>query len=150
MKDFSNASFPPDTIEVMTLAMNAALATLPHPVSSKYVQLVAETILRTAKDGERDPNDPAGLAELLKFGGNRDLVGSFRLFGHPQLEPVSQHEMGAPGATIDRVADVSLDLGDVLGTDMTVGVDPHRGDAGGAEVASRDEFVAMRLAHARG
>jgi hypothetical protein len=55
MKDFSNASFPPDTIEVMTLAMNAALATLPHPVSSKYVQLVAETILRTAKDGERDP-----------------------------------------------------------------------------------------------
>ena len=55
MKDFSNASFPPDTIEVMTLAMNTALATLPHPVSSKYVQLVAETILRTAKDGERDP-----------------------------------------------------------------------------------------------
>jgi hypothetical protein len=55
MKDFSNASFPPDTIEVMTLAMNAALTTLPHPVSSKYVQLVAETILRTAKDGERDP-----------------------------------------------------------------------------------------------
>jgi hypothetical protein len=39
MKDFSNASFPPDTIEVMTLAMNAALATLPHPASSKYVQL---------------------------------------------------------------------------------------------------------------
>jgi hypothetical protein len=29
MKDFSNASFPPDAIEVMTLAMNAALATLP-------------------------------------------------------------------------------------------------------------------------
>ena len=55
MKDFSNASFPPDTIEVMTLAMNAALAALPHPISSKYVQLVAETILRTAKDGERDP-----------------------------------------------------------------------------------------------
>jgi hypothetical protein len=54
MKDFSNASFPPDTIEVMTLAMNAALTT-PHPVSSKYIQLVAETILRTAKDGERDP-----------------------------------------------------------------------------------------------
>ena len=149
MKDFSNASFPPDTIEVMTLAMNAALATLPHPVSSKYVQLVAVTILRTAKDGERDPNDPAGLAELLELGGNRDLVGSFRLFGHPQLEPVSQHEKSAPGAAVDRVADVSLDLGDVLGT-MTVGVDPHRGDAGGAEVASREEFGAMRLAHARG
>ena len=55
MKDFSNASFPPDTIEIMTLAMDAALSTLPHPVSSRHVQAVAETILRTAKDGERDP-----------------------------------------------------------------------------------------------
>jgi hypothetical protein len=55
MKDFSNASFPPDTIKVMTLAMNGALSTLPHPVSSRHVQSIAETILRTAKDGERDP-----------------------------------------------------------------------------------------------
>jgi hypothetical protein len=55
MKDFSNASFPPDTIEIMTFAMDAALSTLPHPVSSRHVQAVAETILRTAKDGERDP-----------------------------------------------------------------------------------------------
>ena len=55
MKDFSNASFPPDTIKVMTQAMNGALSTLPHPVSSTQVQSVAETILRTAKDGERDP-----------------------------------------------------------------------------------------------
>jgi hypothetical protein len=55
MKDFSNASFPPDAIAVMTVAMNAALSTLPHPVSSGHVQSIAETILRTAKDGERDP-----------------------------------------------------------------------------------------------
>ena len=55
MKDFPNASFPPDTIAVMTLAMNAALSSLPNPVSSRHVQSVAETILRTAKDGERDP-----------------------------------------------------------------------------------------------
>jgi hypothetical protein len=55
MKDFSNASFPPDTIKLMTLAMNGALSTLPHPVSSRHVQSIAETILRTAKDGERDP-----------------------------------------------------------------------------------------------
>lgn len=54
MKNFSNASFPPDTIKVMTLAMDAALSTLPHPVSSRHLQSVAETILRTAKDGERD------------------------------------------------------------------------------------------------
>jgi hypothetical protein len=55
MKDFSNASFAPDTIKTMTAAMNGAIATLPHPVSSAHVQSVAETILRTAKDGERDP-----------------------------------------------------------------------------------------------
>jgi hypothetical protein len=55
MKDFSNASFAPDTIEKMIAAMNGAIATLPHPVSSAHVQSVAETILRTAKEGERDP-----------------------------------------------------------------------------------------------
>ena len=55
MKDFSNASFPPEIIQVMTVAMNSAVSTLPHPVSSTHVQSVAETILRTAKDGERDP-----------------------------------------------------------------------------------------------
>jgi hypothetical protein len=55
MEDFSNASFAPDTIKVMTKAMNSALAALPHPVSSTHVKSVTETILRTAKDGERDP-----------------------------------------------------------------------------------------------
>ncbi len=55
MKDFANASFPPETIEAMTSAMDGALATLPHPVSSSHVQSVAETILRTASDGEQDP-----------------------------------------------------------------------------------------------
>ena len=55
MKDFSHAAFPPDTIELMTLAMNGAVSSLPHPVSSGNVQSIAETILRTAKDGERDP-----------------------------------------------------------------------------------------------
>ena len=39
----------------MTVAMNSALSTLPHPVSSTHVQSAAETILRTAKDGESDP-----------------------------------------------------------------------------------------------
>jgi hypothetical protein len=54
MKDFSNGSFSPDLIELMTAAMKNAIATLPHPLSSAHVQAVAETILRTAKDGERD------------------------------------------------------------------------------------------------
>jgi len=55
MKDFSNASFPPETIVIMKSAMDAAVATLPDPVNSTHVQWIAESILRTAKDGERDP-----------------------------------------------------------------------------------------------
>ena len=56
MKDFSNASFPPETVDLMKDAMDAAVATLPDPVSSAHVQCIAETILRTAKDGVRDPD----------------------------------------------------------------------------------------------
>ncbi len=55
MKDFSNASFPPETIGIMTRALNAAVASLPDPVSSAHVQSIAETILRSASEGERDP-----------------------------------------------------------------------------------------------
>ena len=55
MKNFSNASFPPETISIMEDAMDAAVATLPDPISSAHVKAIAETILRTAKDGERDP-----------------------------------------------------------------------------------------------
>ena len=54
MKDFSNASFPPETVDLMKEAMDAAVATLPDPVSSAHAQSIAETILRTARDGERD------------------------------------------------------------------------------------------------
>jgi hypothetical protein len=54
MKDFANASFPPETIGIMKTAMDDAVATLPHPVSSASVQSIAETILRSAKDGETD------------------------------------------------------------------------------------------------
>jgi hypothetical protein len=55
MKDFSNASFSPDTIAIMKSALDAAVASLPDPVNSTHVQSIAETILRTAKEGERDP-----------------------------------------------------------------------------------------------
>ena len=44
--------------------MNAAVASLPDPVSSAYVQSIAETILRTAKEGERDPSTLQRMALL--------------------------------------------------------------------------------------
>jgi hypothetical protein len=46
MKDFSNASFPPETLSIMKSALDAAIASLPDPVSSAHV---------TARDGETDP-----------------------------------------------------------------------------------------------
>lgn len=55
MKDFANASFSPDTVAVLQSAMRAAVATLPEPVSSSNVQSIAQSILRSAKEGERDP-----------------------------------------------------------------------------------------------
>ena len=55
MKDFANASFPPEVISVMEQALEAAVATLPEPVSAHHVQFIAEAILRAAHSGERDP-----------------------------------------------------------------------------------------------
>lgn len=55
MKDFSNASFPPEVISVMEEALEAAVASLPEPVQSSHVQALAEAILRAAHGGERDP-----------------------------------------------------------------------------------------------
>jgi hypothetical protein len=54
MKDFSNEAFAPEVIQVMTAALEAAVATLPDPVHSSHVTIIAESILRTAGSGERD------------------------------------------------------------------------------------------------
>jgi hypothetical protein len=39
----------------MKIALDAAVSSLPEPVNSALVQSIAETILRTAREGERDP-----------------------------------------------------------------------------------------------
>jgi hypothetical protein len=36
-------------------ALEGAISTLPHPVSSNHIQSIAETFLRSASEGERDP-----------------------------------------------------------------------------------------------
>jgi hypothetical protein len=64
MKDFANASFPPETIGIMEQAMQGAVAALPHPVSSAKVQSIAESILRTAQEGETDPKTLERMALL--------------------------------------------------------------------------------------
>jgi hypothetical protein len=55
MKDFADAAFVPEQIEAMGEALEGAVATLPEPVSAHRVQDIAESILRSAKQGERDP-----------------------------------------------------------------------------------------------
>ena len=54
MRDFSDAAFSPEAIDVMTAALDGAVANLPEPVSTTQVNLLAESILRAAKSGERD------------------------------------------------------------------------------------------------
>ena len=55
MDNFANAAFHPDLVKVMQCALESAVSTLPHPVSSNHLQSIAETILRSAHEGERDP-----------------------------------------------------------------------------------------------
>lgn len=54
MKDFAGAEFSSEIIELMTTALEASIAALPDPVSSTHINVLAESILRSAKAGERD------------------------------------------------------------------------------------------------
>ncbi len=54
MKDFPNAQFSPEVVQLMSIALEGAVATLPEPVHARHVSLLAESILRTASAGERD------------------------------------------------------------------------------------------------
>jgi hypothetical protein len=54
MKNFPDAAFEPEIIEIMTAALDRAVASLPEPVSTSHVNVLAESILRTAQAGERD------------------------------------------------------------------------------------------------
>jgi hypothetical protein len=54
MDDFANASFQPDIVALMDTALANAVGKLPHPVSSAHVQAIAQTILRSAWEGERN------------------------------------------------------------------------------------------------
>lgn len=64
MKDFPNACFTPDAIRIMAAAFDSAISALPDPAGSSRVDSVAETILRSTIEGERDPAVLARLALL--------------------------------------------------------------------------------------
>ena len=54
MDNFANASFQPDMVALMDEALASAVEKLPQPVSVANVQAIAQTILRSAKEGERN------------------------------------------------------------------------------------------------
>ncbi|MBX9709527.1 MAG: hypothetical protein K2X60_00660 [Xanthobacteraceae bacterium] len=64
MKIFQGTSFNPETIAVMTRALEDAVETLPYPVSSGTVRSLAKNIIDLASQGERDPQRMKLLALL--------------------------------------------------------------------------------------
>ena len=64
MKDFPDAVFAPETVEVMGEALDASVSMLPHPVTAGQVNLLAESILRTAQAGERNTSTLQRMALL--------------------------------------------------------------------------------------
>lgn len=64
MDDFANASFQPELVALMDAALANAVGKLPHPVSSAHVQAIAQSILRTAKEGERNVHALESMALL--------------------------------------------------------------------------------------
>ncbi|WP_334433577.1 hypothetical protein [Bradyrhizobium sp. AZCC 1610] len=52
---FGGPSFGPQTIDLMSKALENAEASLPEPASDQQLRLIAATILKVAGDGERDP-----------------------------------------------------------------------------------------------
>jgi hypothetical protein len=77
MKDFPHASFPPDVISIMTTALDSALSTLPHPVSSAHVKAIGQSILRSTKEGERDPEVPRQNGDAGAYDLTAGLIESF-------------------------------------------------------------------------
>jgi hypothetical protein len=52
---FGGPSFGPQTVELMSTALEAAEASLPGPASDQQLRSIATKILKVAGDGERDP-----------------------------------------------------------------------------------------------
>ena len=69
---FGGPSFGPQTIELMSKALEGAEASLPEPASDQQLRLIAARILKVAGDGERDPIRLQAAAMLGSVAGNAD------------------------------------------------------------------------------
>ena len=71
---FGGPSFGPETIELMSKALEGAEASLSEPASDQQLRLSAATLLKVAGDGERDPIrlKAAAIFALKPVAGNAD------------------------------------------------------------------------------
>ena len=71
---FGGPSFGPQTIELMSKALEGAEASLPEPASDQQLRLIAARIWKVAGDGERDPIrlQAAAMSALGSVAGNAD------------------------------------------------------------------------------
>jgi hypothetical protein len=71
---FGGPSFGPQTIELMSKALEGAEASLPEPASDQQLRMIAAEILKVAGDGERDPIrlKAAAMSALGPVAGNAD------------------------------------------------------------------------------
>ena len=71
---FGGPSFGPQTIELMSKALEGAEASLPEPAPDQQLRLIAAKILKVAGDGERDPVrlKAAAMSALGLVAGNAD------------------------------------------------------------------------------
>jgi hypothetical protein len=78
---FGGPSFGPQTIELMSKALDQTQALFPQPVSVEQLRLIAATILKVAGDGERDPVRLriAAMSALGQVAGEADKQSSANL-----------------------------------------------------------------------
>ena len=71
---FGGPSFGPQTIELMSKALEGAETSLPGPASDQQLRLIAAKILKVAGDGERNPIrlKAAAMSALGSVAGNAD------------------------------------------------------------------------------
>jgi len=94
-------------------ALEGAASTLPHPVSSSHIRSIAETILRSASEGERDPSNLQIMALLeLQISPRRYRMLPLHLWPLRLSRPVASianfNKLDVPLVSADFFADASF------------------------------------------
>ena len=91
MKDFPNASFPPETLGIMKEALDAAIATLPDPISTAHVDFDCRN---HSSDGQGRRERPCDLAANGSYGAS-DFT--------PRIDPRKVYSIMTPDGLTARL-----------------------------------------------